>query len=555
MVPSGGSLRKAAIVSAALALAAVASQLFLVACTSVDVPLLDDWDTLVGFLVYWQDEADFRGRLRQLFDPHNEHLLAVPRLALLGVHGLTGHIDFAWLNLIGNLLVLVLLGALWCEFRRDAPAAERAIGFLPAVLFTVQPQAWTTVISPTVSLSNNGVMAFGAVCFACLARSRVAWAGLAAAAATFSQGNGIFVLPIAACVPWLQGQHRLARRWGFVSLAATVVYFWAAPNDYGTASPWTSLARPDRLASYALYFVGSAGGFGRPTPSAAVGAVLVASFAWLTWRGLAQRNPALFALCVFLFASVAGNALVRAHQGADAALFQPRYRLYGGTLLALTWLGWLEVAPRLRTRTWTATAALVSILFWGASFHSGAAAAKAHANALRAGLDRWWETGAGGLRHPDFRKANFFLTRALHDGLLRIPDDWPERYGERPRASGPPPGPGAAVVWKLNAVHSAEGYLTVIGQARGSGSALGQRVEIALVRDNRAWFAPARGVARGDPPTRHPPDRRLTGAGFHALVDTRDLPAGRYRLGVLVHQGEHVYFAAGESVLTIEVEP
>jgi len=554
VAPPGGPLRSAAVFAAALAAAAVAVQLLLVARTSVCVPLLDDWDTLLGFLVYWQDETDAAGRLRQLFDPHNEHLLAVPRLTLLGVHGLTGHMDFAWLNLIGNLLSLVLLGALWCDFRSDAPTAERALGFLPAVLFVVQPQAWTAVISPTVSISNNGVMAFGAVCFACLARGRVAWAGLAAAVATFSQGNGIFVLPLATCVPWLRGEHALARRWGAVSLAATAVYFWAAPSDYGATSPWASLARPDRLAGYALNFVGSAGGFARPTASAAVGAVLVASFAWLTWRGLARRNPALFALCAFLFASVAGNALVRAHEGANAALFQPRYRLYGGTLLALTWLGWLEVAPRLRTRAWTAMAALVSILFWGASFHTGAAAAERHARALRAGLDRWWETGAEGLRHPDFRKASFFLTRALHDGLLRIPDDWPERYGAQPRAGGEPPGPGAAVVWEIDAVHQAAGYLVVIGEAQVSGTALGQSVEIALVRDGQAWFAPARSVARGTPPAGRRPDRRLAGAGFHGLVDTRRLPPGRYLLGVRVHQGDHVYFAVGETPVTIGVE-
>lgn len=555
MAPPDGSLRSAARLAAVLAVVAVSAHLVLVARTSVGVPLFDDWDALVGFLVYWQDEDGAAGRLRRLFDPHNEHLLAVPRLAVLGVHGLAGHIDFAWLNLIGNGLALVLLAALWCDFRSDAPPAERALGFLPAVLFVVQPQAWTAVISPTVSLSNNGVMAFGALCFAALARGRVAWAALAAVAATFSQGNGILVAAIATCVPWLRGERALARRWGTAALAAAAAYFWAAPSDYSAASPLASLARPDRIVGYALHFVGSAGGFARPGASVAIGAALVASFAWLTWRGLARRSPALFALFAFLFASVAVNALVRAHQGATAPLFQPRYRLYGGLLLALTWLGWLEMVPRLRGRAWTAAAALVSILFWGASFRLGAAAAQAHAAGLRAGLDRWWETGAEGLRHPDFRKASFFLTRALHDGLLRIPDDWPERYGAEPRAGGKPPGPGAAVLWGLDAVHRAPGHLALIGHAQVSGSALGQAVEIALIGDDEAWFAPAQGVARGDPPTGRGPDRRLAGAGFHALVDTRGLPPGRYRLGVRVRQGEHVYFAAGEVPVTIGVEP
>ena len=98
MATPGRSLRSAAWVAAGLAAVAVAAQLALVAQTSVAAPFLDDWDALVGFLVYWQDAPSSAGRLRQLFDPHNEHLLAVPRLAALGIHGLAGHLDFTALN-------------------------------------------------------------------------------------------------------------------------------------------------------------------------------------------------------------------------------------------------------------------------------------------------------------------------------------------------------------------------------------------------------------------------------------------------------------------------
>ena len=554
MATPGRSLRSAAWVAAGLAAVAVAAQLALVAQTSVAAPFLDDWDALVGFLVYWQDAPSSAGRLRQLFDPHNEHLLAVPRLAALGIHGLAGHLDFTALNLAGNLLPLLLLGALWSEFRRDAPTAERAVGFLPAVLFVVQPQAWTAVISPTVSLSNNGVMAFAALCFACLARGQVTAAVLAGGAATFSQGNGIFVPLLATGIPWLGGKPTLARNWGAAAALAALAYFWAAPGDYAMASPWAALARPAEWAPsalYALYFVGSAGGFGHPGLSAVVGAALLASLGWLTLRGLPRRSPALFTLALFLLASIAGNALVRAHQGAEAALLQPRYRLYGSALLAIAWLGWLELSPRLRTRRGAAVGAVVALVFCVASFRVGVPAAQASASELRAGLDLWWETGTRGLEHPDSRKARFFLTRALDAGLLRFPADWPGRYGAPPRAAGKPPGPGAAITWKATAVHDTAGHLLVIGEAHVSGNALGQRVDIALVRDGTVWFAPARSVAHPEANTR----RRTAEAGFHALVETGSLPAGRYRLGIRVHQGEHDYFALGETEVGIGGHP
>ena len=72
-----------------------------------------------------------------------------------------------------------------------------------------------------------------------------------------------------------------------------------------------------------------------------------------------------------------------------------------------------------------------------------------------------------------------------------------------------------------------------------------------LVRDGAAWFAPARSVARIDAGS----SRRTAGAGFHALVDTESLPAGLYLVGIRVHQGEHDYFALGETAVAIGGQP
>jgi len=282
----------------AAALCAVGIHLHGVAAASVDVPFLDDWDALLGFQIYWSGAETLGARLRLLFDPHNEHLLAVPRALVLVVHGLSGRIDFTWLNLIGNACGVGLLVALWPSFWPGRPTSTRAVAFLPAVLLVAQPQAWTAVLSPTVSISNLGVMFLAAACYAALAkagRARLALAAACAAAAIFCSANGILVALLGAGIPWL-----------------------------------------------------------------------------------------------------------RAPQGAAAPLFQPRYRLYGAVLLALTHLAWVDL--------------------------------------LRANARRCWTHAA------------------LDTHLLRLPEDWGKRFGVTPRRAELPPA-RTAVSLGVDAVTQRNGWL------------------------------------------------------------------------------------------------
>jgi hypothetical protein len=196
-------LRGMALVACGTGLAAVAVHLALVADTRVPAPFLDDWDALLGFEVYWLRAESLAARLHLLFDPHNEHLLAVPRAIALAVQAATGRFDLTTLNVVGNVCIALLLLALWQGRSRGRHArSEQLVIFLPAVLLVAQPQAWTAVISPTVSLSNLGVMALAAGCFASLAsrrRSALAGAVLCAAAAPFCSANGILVAPQRSC--------------------------------------------------------------------------------------------------------------------------------------------------------------------------------------------------------------------------------------------------------------------------------------------------------------------------------------------------------------------
>jgi hypothetical protein len=535
-------------------LAPILAYFQLVWSASVDVPFLDDWDALLGFLTHWIEEDGWRGRLRRLFAPHNEHVLATPRATVLLVHGIRGHLDFTVLNLVGNGYLLLLLTVLFAVFRAPEPASSRLLAFAPAVLFLVQPQSWTTVITPTAVLSNPGVVALAAVSFLALARgtpAAVAGAALPALAATFSQGNGFLVLPLGVLVLALHGHRRTALAWGGLTLVALLVYFVLLDPPGQRTSPFASLDRPDRLLRYALNLVGCAGGFSQRGVSLAVGALVTGSFVALWWRGLPRRNPVLFALFLFLFASIAANALVRAHQGPGAPLFQPRYRFFSAVLLALTHLGWAELLHGRTARRWLTGAIAASLAFSAVSFRIGRAEVVELSQELSAGLEHWWSTGEGGLRHPDFRKASFFLNAALDAELLRVPRDWAARFAAQPERREVPPA-GDAVSLGFQAIYQDESVLLVSGWAVAGPSAVGQEVEIVLASENGTLFFPALEVLRVDLPQHSErAARRMAPAGFHALIAKRALAAGVYRLGVLVRRDGAEYLSYRQAPLVI----
>jgi hypothetical protein len=536
-------------------LAPLALLLGLVLDASLDVPYLDDFDAFLAFLNRVRDETGARVRLALLFAPHNEHLIALPRALGLFSLALLGRLDFALLNAVACAELALLCVGLLLAFRRDAPLAQRLLPFAPAALLTLHPQYWTALLWPTTSLSNFGVMAFAALAFALLTRpGRAAGAGaaLAAFAALFSQGNGVLALPLAPAVPWLCGARRRAAAAAAVAGLLLVLYVALQERAAAAADLGVNLRHPGRALAYALNLAGCAPGFSQPWLSPLLGAALAAASAVLLWRGLARRSPALFALLLFLWASLAANALVRAHQGAATPLLQPRYRFYSALLLALTHLSWLELARGARRERAGLRAALaVSLLFCAASFAAYAGEVRALSGRLEAGLERWWSSGEGGLFHPDLRKADFYLLRSYGRGLLRPTPQLVARERVGPTRL-PPAEADGGVKLRLDALHHAEGVLLAAGVAWAGASAREQQVELVLGSDRALYAFPAHPVARSDLPGDDPKSAwRLGRSGFRALAATDDLPPGRYRVGVRVRRGDSVHLSFSRRTLVL----
>ena len=372
-------------------------------------------DTVLGFL-----ESTPSGWTR-LVEAHVEHRLLLLRVATLALVALFGEVDFRTLAWLGNLGVLTLSVFLFAGFRKDASWGARIVTFSPATWFLFQPQYWDSFFWATASLSNLWVLPMALACFGALGRTGGAAFLLALAAgcvAALTQANGLLVLPIGALLLLRNGRHREAALWIVFSLLLAGAYAAGLQRPEGSVGILESLLRPS-VWQYALYFIGAAGGFGSPLPSALVGLAILAIAAWGLPRST-KANPGLAGLLLLVVASGLLNALGREFiAGPDYALGAARYRFYGSAALALAYLVGIETLIRPRARHWAfAVGVSLALAFAVNSYRLDTPRALVNATRLEQGFERWTQQRRG-LRHPHPDRASAILEAAIASGIYR----------------------------------------------------------------------------------------------------------------------------------------
>ena len=396
----------------------------LLAIVSVNIPYLDDYDTVLRFLL--EARAPDAAPLQLVLAQHAEHRLVLLRAVALAMVGVTGRVDFvafAWLGFAGLLVLTLGLFAAW---RTGENASARLLPFAPAVWFLFQPQFWDACFWATSALSNLWVLPLALTTLLVLRReTRIALLGAAALASltTLTQGNGVLVLPAGLLLLGLQNRRAAAAAWAAGSALLVALYAIGFQPVEGVPSLLESARHTPTLIHYAFNFLGSAAGFSHPTASALFGACWVASATALALTRYPRQNPVLYGLLLILIASAFLNALGRAHiSGADYPLTSVRYRFYASAVTALSYLCWVEwlgtagPAFSLRLRQVVATGLAAGLTFGAASYLVYADKALTVSQQMSGGLAHWQRTGRG-LRHHDQQHAGAILTKARQAGL------------------------------------------------------------------------------------------------------------------------------------------
>src|SRR5438552_4745850 len=275
-----------------LVAAAPARALWFIHRYAVDVPAWDDWAYVK---LAWQlpSAAD-------LWAPHNEHRVPLPKLAMLGMHRATALDERAgmyasWLCLLGMLAIL------YVQFRRTG---QGLVLFAPVSFILFTQRQYENLL-----WGQGIIIALGALCtvatFALLdgERPRIGRAVMCAAAGSLSFASCLLIWPTGAAQLAMraslsrEGSRRDLWIWIASGVVATALYLhgWVYPRYHPPPAR--------ELEVVLMYFFAAFGASLSPDPTTA-----------------AATGVILLAAAVVVFASVSRSGLLHPHRLMPAAL-------------------------------------------------------------------------------------------------------------------------------------------------------------------------------------------------------------------------------------------
>ena len=302
---------------------------------TVNLPFLDDYTGVLGFLNAWKGIATVRGKLLDiLLTQHNEYKLIFAQAVFAIQYLASGKVDFAVLSALGNGLVVpifLVLGAMW---RADGREIEnRLLLFVPVAWVLFQFQYYSLLNWPVASLQQLAALLFSLLAIHLLCgegRASFWWAIASMGLAIGASGNGLFLAPIGGLM--LLQFRRTRRLLGWAAAAAAMVagYFYGYDTRQSQAHADHSVVSSLHHLSplYALSFLGaSIARYDDYLPSALLGGAVVLTFLWAARVRLYARSPALFYSMLFALATAAAVSGLRSDLGVSQSLVS-RYRIY-----------------------------------------------------------------------------------------------------------------------------------------------------------------------------------------------------------------------------------
>lgn len=390
----------------------------------VDAPVLDDYNFL-DTMYEMARASDFSSWLKALVSLQNEHRAATTRLIPQLLASVTGSVDFRLLNVVGTLFMLGTLVVMVLEHRQAlVPAVIGAGAFL-----LLQWSYNEALMQASGALPHLGVVFFA---FAGLFMAlRPGWQnaiGVTACGtlATFSQANGLLVLPIAAVGCFAKGFHRRAA----VFAALTVVLWWFYFSNYVRPPNHPSLLASlhDPITAIRLFLVIIGGVSPSLLLAQVVGGAILGAAVWVTWRGYWRAHPTAYLWFAFIFLSAATVSAARSGFGLFIA---SRYAVNAALLMTL-----LLFAISSLTGPWNRSVRWTVFIFTGivSLMMSYAALPEIRDRNLKASLLNEWNSVPAssslpkyaGIHYPSIPWATRILNQASENGVYLPPKKTPE---------------------------------------------------------------------------------------------------------------------------------
>lgn len=381
---------------------------------AVNVPHHDDYDSILTFMLSYQDADGPAAKIRLIFAQNFEHRIALVYVASLAIYKLTGAIDFSAMIYFGALGLSGLALALYLML----PGMERKpLYFIPVILLIFQMQFTETVFWAMASISNFYVLFFSFSSLLLLnreGRHYLAGAFFLAALSSVTQGSGVFTFAVCAVLLAFKRDFRGLAVWLALSAVVLSLYFgfYEKPANHPSVIKAVFEA-PVRSLEYFITFIGAS----FPFPFIA-GLILISVFLLLSWMGYHRKNKAVYCALIFIFLTGIAAAMTRSGFGVEQAL-SSRYRIVSALFPILTYMALMEYS--IGSRFWSRfsfPAILAGSLFFNINAYNSNIQSISDLNYLhKREMGRWVSGYPALVSHPDQAYAKSVLLQAVERGL------------------------------------------------------------------------------------------------------------------------------------------
>ena len=307
-----------------------------------NVPVTDDYESILNFMNTYYHTATINEKIQLLFSSYNQHRLLLLRLSCLAIYNINGYLDLRMLNYIGNLTMLILF-VLILKSVKEKPDWKLLIS-VSCLLFVLI--YWDLIYLPMICTSMY-VIPFSLLTIYFYIRKRYVLFVLFFLIALFSNGSGIFSL-FTITLYILFMERNIKKFILFIALFFLLFVLYADGANAHTAGTLLSVHTVIQITNCFFAFLGAVFQIpGYDKIAIVFGVLLFIWFLIMIRLKYYKHNTVVFFFMVSVMLTATVVALNRYQLGIENAV-SPRYKLYSLLLLIFSYISFSEwFAPKI----------------------------------------------------------------------------------------------------------------------------------------------------------------------------------------------------------------
>ncbi len=552
-------LSLSSIVFYTIAFGAIAIHLSHVFGNLSNIPNGEDFEFFLEFLNSWSNSESISSKIALLFGGDGGHPKVVGRLLALICWKMAGQLNFSFLVLVGNLLLILsflvlIVGSGWSEHKNK-------IIFFVVPLLIFQPQFMREFMWASGGAANIAVVFFGlsAIYFATRTERNSGVSSqqqslrnclICSILSALSGMTGLLVPGIAGLYYFLK--KRSLSSFVFLVIGGLCAYILIlGVEKVGSSS---NLVEPVAFLSYLTSYFGSVTAI-RFETSVLYGSMFVAAFLCLVGP-LAVLRPFISASLLFFFLIAVVHGLTEHNFSVESSFNETRYRLISSFFIALLWLGLiynlktLYLSRQLSFVAFTAGLAFSSMSYLRFSPYFDLRKAMLEDSVVR------YQVAGLGLLYPDQEKARRIAFAAERNGVYSFPPI-DEKFLENPPIKEKLKVRRGRIVHKFEHIIVSSNHVFIDGYAFLANMNNDHSLSRLRLKSGKGKVYTMSLNVRQRPDLAEKYIRRdIANSGFFGMLNREELPLGVYRVFVLVSkEGVNYYTDAGIELILSKETP